>query len=161
MQGQLNAQQEAMRTQQQNYDNNTQQSAEQVRIDTITRIHSDAINLTNSVDFLGWLSRQPAYMQSLMPNGPAKEIVDLISAYKNSKNVNGDIPPAALDQQQQNLETARLASVPDITSPAPKLTPNPSKRIYSNAEIGAMSYQEYAALAEDIDLAIKEDRVTI
>ncbi len=157
MQQQLAAQQAAMTQQQQNIDSNNQQNAEQVRIDTITRAHSDAIALTNSFDFQGWLARQPSYMQTLMPMGPAREIIDLINAYKSS--LTGQVVPNNL--QQQNIDAARLASVPDNNSPVPKLTTDSNKRIYSNAEIGAMSYREYAALSDDIDVAMMEGRITV
>lgn len=160
MQDQINAQQATIKTQQEEYNNNTAVNTEQGRINAITQVHSDAIAITNSVDFQGWLARQPSYMQSLMPNGPAREIIDLVTTYKRSK---GGQPPQQQQpsQQQQQLDTARLASAPDINSPAPKLTTDSGKRIYSNDEIGAMSYKQYAALADDIELAMTEGRITV
>jgi len=159
MQGQIDAQNAKIAAQQENLNNNAQYTAEQTRFDTIARTHADCIAITNSVDFAGWLARQPAYMQSLMPNGPAKEVIDLITAYKSSTQTQDQ--PVKDQQQQDQLEAARLASVPDTNSPAPKLTPDSSKRIYSNAEIGAMSYKQYAALADDIELAMTEGRITV
>lgn len=161
MQGQINAQQATIKSQQEDYNNNTAANTEQERMSAITQVHADAIPLTNSVDFQGWLARQPSYMQSLMPNGPAAAIIDLVTAYKNSKGGKQTSPHQQPNQQQQQLDTARLASAPDINSPAPKLTTDSGKRIYSNDEIGAMSYKEYAALADDIELAMTEGRITV
>lgn len=126
--------------------------------------HPDARTIMNTIDFQGWLQRQPAYMQGLLNPGPSggstAEIIDLFTAYKAASGQPVIPVPPQKTPEELALEAARLAGAPTQTSPAPTFTTDSNnKRIYTNAEIGAMSFKEYASLADDIDLAAVEGRV--
>lgn len=164
MRGELNSQKTAIDTQATNTVKTEKQRNQDEHERNVMLVHPDAKNIMGTVDFQGWLQRQPSYMQGLLNPGPSggstAEIIDLFTAYKKAATPSQQ--PPQLTPEQQALEAARLAGAPVQKGPAPTLnTTDSNKRIYTNDEIGKMSFKEYAALSDDIDLAMAEGRVTL
>lgn len=151
MQHDMESQKSDLEKQQEEARVNAEISAENDRMNTILSRHSDAIPLTNSVDFQGWLARQPTYMQRLIPNGPALEIIDVITSYKSS---------AGQQQQGNQLNEARKAGAPNNSAAPIVNNGNSEKQTWTHAQIEAMSYAEYEALEAELDLAAREGRIT-
>jgi len=157
MQIEQNAQRAKLDAQSNNMRLTAEQQAQMAHENAIAQVHSDSSQIAQSVDFQGWMTRQPSYMQQLLRTGNSQEIIDLLTSYKSQREQT--IPPPS--QQQQAIDAARLAGAPTQQGPAPLLTTDSNKRHYTNAEIDAMSYSEYAACADDIEKAMEEGRVTV
>lgn len=150
MQTRMDAQEATQTAQQKSMDTSDQQTAQAAHEQRILNNHADAFRLMNSVDFQGWLARQPSYMQRLMQKGNSREISDLFTAYKAT---------TGNTQEQQKLDEARIAGAPELSG-APILNTNDSnKRMWTNAEIGALTDAEYIKLEVELDLAAREGRI--
>ena len=123
---------------------NVEMNAQQIHEQKILSVHPDAFNVANSQDFTGWLGRQPSYMQTLIQNGSADDIISLLNTYKSSA---------------KKVDAARRSSSPNNGSGTVNTT-NATKRDFTGAEIAAMSDAEFIRLESEIQQAQMEGRVT-
>ena len=154
MQARMDAQEATQTEQAKSMDKTAQETAQDAQNRVIVKAHNDAYQIAASVDFQGWLARQPSYMQPWMQKGSAEQVIDLLSAYKVAANqkTQQQTPPDPLDE-------ARKAGAPD-NSGAPILNTNDSnKRTWTNAEIKALPDAEYVKLEAELDLAAREGRI--
>lgn len=159
MQGQIDSQKTAIDNQTATNAKSEKERNQEIHEQRIITVHPDAQNIMATIDFQGWLQRQPSYMQGLLQTGSATQIIDLFTAYKNAANKQQS-SVVELTPEEKQLEAARLAGAPVQKEPAPILTTDSkNQRIYTAKEIDDMDFKTYAALADDIDKAAAEGRV--
>ena len=159
MQGQIDSQKTAIDNQTATNVKSEQERNQERHEQIIITAHPDAQNIMATIDFQGWLQRQPSYMQGLLQTGSTTQIIDLFTAYKSAAGKQQS-PVVELTPEEKQLEAARLAGAPVQKEPAPILTTDSTnQRIYTAKEIDDMDFKTYAALADDIDKAAAEGRV--
>ena len=161
MQGQIDSQKTAIDNQNATNAKSEKERNQEKHEQAVLLVHPDAQSIMTTIDFQGWLQRQPSYMQGLLQTGPSggstNQIIDLFTAYKSAAN---RPPVVELTPEEKQLEAARLAGAPVQKEPAPILTTDSTnQRIYTAKEIDDMDFKTYAALADDIDKAAAEGRV--
>lgn len=102
--------------------------------------HPDVDAIAKSPDFSGWVTRQPAEIQSLVNNGSTDGVVWLLSQYKAASGID------------TNLEAARAAASPN--TPRVRRPPTSQRPLFTRAQISAMSASEYARREQEIDDAL-------
>lgn len=113
---------------------------------TIEKAHPDYVEVTSNDGFDRWLQTQSPVWQRIATQGTAEEVVELISRYK------GTLKPTL-----QGTEKAAAAAEPRLPRTAPSV--GSDKKIWSRAEIAALSYRDFERLEDEIDRAIAEGRV--
>lgn len=151
----MDAQQAAIDQTQESMNRNAQETAQERQNRTILAAHNDAYEIAGSIDFSGWLQRQPSYMHSWMNTGTAEQVIDLLTAYK----VAAGRSPQQQPPKQNPVDEARMAGSPSKNG-SPIINTNDSKkRTWTAAEIDAMDYAEYQTLEQELDLAAREGRI--
>lgn len=156
LQQKMNEQSSNIEQQRESLDSTVRQTAQEKQDTAILTAHSDAIQINQSVDFQGWLARQPSYMQPWMRTGTAEQVIDLLSAYKRAAgNQQQQQPPA-----QDPLDEARIAGAPgDASAPIINNGDSGNKKRWTKAEIDSMSYAEFEIHEAELDLAAREGRI--
>jgi len=137
-------QQQEINSNRNEFNSNSQMTAQQIHEQKILSVHPDAFNVASSVEFTGWLSRQPSYMQTLLQNGSADDIVSLLNTYKSSA---------------KKVDAARRVASPNAGTSAIQ-TIDSNKPSFTGAEIAAMSDAEFIRREPEIQQAQMEGRVT-
>jgi hypothetical protein len=117
-------------------------------LSTIRKKHSDFDKIKASDDFKGWRARQAPVVQEALNKGTAADVIWALDLYK------ADV---GIGKRKGKLGAAVTAAEPDMTTN--REPPTGQKRIFTNAEIAAMSDEEFAANEAEIDKAMAEGRV--
>ena len=125
-----------------------QQTAAELHWNKILTAHPDARSIATSADFMGWVARQPAYVQAVIEGrdpvvGSAENVIDVINQYKASTN---------------KVEQARNLAAPRVGTAAIKTTDS-NKPTFTGAQIAAMSDEEFIRREAEIQQAQMEGRV--
>ena len=124
-----------------------QQAAQEAHMNAILAVHPDATSIAASSQFNSWIANQHPRLQQVLQNGTAQEVVDLLTAFKNSS-------------PQQTTQQSKVDQAREMATPNPRSQASPNaKRTYTHAEIKAMPLSEYRRLEADIDQAMLEGRV--
>jgi hypothetical protein len=129
------------------------EEADKKHFDAIAKAHPDWKAVSGSEDFSLWLGRQSNMWQTAASEGDAKDVVELLSRYKedlglDSKKVS---KKDLVEKAKQNVEPS--------LSKARKQNVSGSKKQWTAREIGKLTDKEYAKLEKEIDLAYTEGRV--
>jgi len=127
--------------------------ADKKHFDAIAQAHPDWKAVSGSEDFSLWLGRQSNMWQTAASEGDAKDVVELLSRYKenlglDSKKVS---KKDLVEKAKQNVEPS--------LSKARKQNVSGSKKQWTAREIGKLTDKQYAKLEKEIDLATSEGRV--
>ena len=118
--------------------------------------HADFTEIAQDIGFQNWTAEQPKAIQDWILNNPydgelAARAIDL---YKQDKGIQSPVVEETRTPRQPNQDAANL--VP--TRSAGANTP-PDKKIWTRAEIKAMTPAQYDKFEQEIDQAIVEGRV--
>lgn len=130
------------------FSNTQQQTAAELHWNKILTAHPDARTIANSADFMGWVARQPAYVQAVIDGrdpvvGSAENVIDVINQYKAATN---------------KVDQARNLAAPRVGTAAIKTTDS-NKPTFTGAQIAAMSDEEFIRREAEIQQAQMEGRV--
>lgn len=131
-----------------------QKDASDAHLSAIRQVHPDLDTIADDPEFHGWVSRQTPVLQQIAATGTAAEVVDLLSRYKAAVGITTEEPP----QRETPIERARKVAEPTLPR-GRKPDPNGSKRIWTRADIKALSLEDYEKHRDDIDQAYLEGRV--
>lgn len=109
----------------------------------IMAVHPDVYEVAKTMEFNGWLVNQPSYMQRLMRDGTAEDVIALFSAFKQSGTT---------------LNEATQAGSPNTKSGGPKLNTNNEQPVFRSSQVSAMNDAEFVKNEAAIDKAILEGR---
>lgn len=115
---------------------------------TIRKAHPDMDKIRDSDDFKGWKERQPPVVQDAISKGTALDVIWALDLYKEQ---------VGLKKRKGKLGAAVTAAEPDVRTQ--RQPPAGSKRIFTQAEIDAMSPEEFEKNEAEIDKALAEGRV--
>jgi hypothetical protein len=110
--------------------------------------HPDFEKIRESDDFKGWRERQPPVIKEALARGTVADVCWALDLYKTA---------VGIGKRKGRLGAAVDAAQPDVhTNREP---PTGQKRHFTNAEIAAMSDEEFAANEAEIDKAMAEGRI--
>ncbi len=129
------------------------EEADKKHFDAIGSAHPDWKAVSESEDFSLWLGRQSNMWQTAASEGDAKDVVELLSRYK--ENLGLDTKKVS---KQDLVEKAKQNVEPSL-SKARKQNVSGSKKIWTAKEIGKLSDKEYLKHEKEIDQAHADGRV--
>lgn len=128
-------------------------AAEKAHSAAIAVVHPDWREVAGTEDFSGWLDRQTPVWQRVAAGGTADEVIELLTRYKQEMG----LAPNAGPKGPKGSDKARAVAEPQL--PRGRDQQTGGKRIWTRAEIQAMSVAEYAKHEAEIDRAMLEGRI--
>lgn len=116
-------------------------SDEAAHFSAIKSAHPDLDNIVDDPVFNGWLEKQPPVVQMIKDRGKAQDVIWMLDQYKSS-----------LKPSSSKLEEARQAASP--STPRARQQQTTLQPRFTQAQIRAMSSEEFAKREKEIDEAI-------
>ena len=117
--------------------------------------HPDVDSLTDSEDFQGWLERQTPVWKRVSKEGSSDEVVSLLDKYKTEMGL--VVEPS--ETKEQKVARAKIKAEPKLQKARESQLKGANKRIWTRAEIGAMSMKDFEKNEAEIDKAYAEGRI--
>jgi len=117
--------------------------------------HPDVDSLTDSEDFQGWLERQTPVWKRISKEGSSDEVVNLLDKYKTEMGL--VVEPS--ETKEQKVARAKIKAEPKLPKARESQLKGANKRIWTRAEIGAMSMKDFEKNEAEIDKAYAEGRI--
>jgi len=128
-------------------------AAEKVHTARIAEVHPDFREVASTDDFAGWLERQSPMWQGVAQTGTPDEVIELLTRYKQDMG----LAPRQGPNGTPGADKARAVAEPQL--PRGREAPKGGKRIWTRAEINALTVAEYAKLEAELDQALVEGRI--
>lgn len=123
-----------------------EQTAQERHFSTIREQHPDFESTIPSDDFRGWLARQTNAIQQIAKNGTADDVNWMLSEYKKAVGVDEEVISNDVDDGLADTSNPSLSRT--------RQRPSQAKPRYTQAQIKAMSPEEFAKNEKDIDEAM-------
>ena len=133
-------------------DQEVQAKAQEQHMSLIREAHPDLDNIVQSGDWADWLEVQNDEMQRYAERGNVPEVVYLLNKFKNDMGFRQPTP------QERALEKAKAAAEPKLPK-SRKPDTGAGQKIWSRAEINAMSLKDFEANQDAVMEAWRQDRI--
>lgn len=133
-------------------DQEVQAKAQEQHMALIREAHPDLDDLVQSGDWADWLEVQNDEMQRYAERGNVPEVVYLLNKFKSDMGFGQQTP------QERALERAKAAAEPKLPK-SRKPDTGAGQKIWSRAEINAMSLKDWEANQDAVMEAWRQDRI--
>lgn len=133
-------------------DQEVQAKAQEQHMSLIREAHPDLDNIVQSGDWADWLEVQNDEMQRYAERGNVPEVVYLLNKFKSDMGFRQPTP------QERALEKAKAAAEPKLPK-SRKPDTGAGQKIWSRAEINAMSLKDFEANQDAVIEAWRQDRI--
>lgn len=133
-------------------DQEVRAKAQEQHMSLIREAHPDLDNIVQSGDWADWLEVQNDEMQRYAERGNVPEVVYLLNKFKNDMGFRQPTP------QERALEKAKAAAEPKLPK-SRKPDTGAGQKIWSRAEINAMSLKDFEANQDAVMEAWRQDRI--
>lgn len=119
--------------------------------DAIAQAHPDHVEVSQDLDFQGWVARQAPALQSIAQNGSAKDVIYLLDQYKaTSKNSDNRRNIDKLEQAKQIADRVPRTQ----TQPESSLKPS-----FTRDQIAKMTPDQFSKYEAEIDAAMARGEI--
>lgn len=133
-------------------DQEVQAKAQEQHMSLIREAHPDLDDIVQSGDWADWLEVQNDDMQRYAERGNVPEVVYLLNKFKSDMGFRQPTP------QERALEKAKAAAEPKLPK-SRKPDTGAGQKIWSRAEINAMSLKDFEANQDAVMDAWRQDRI--